>query len=55
MSIEVKTFDDAAVKKALSQCPKIIQNYVKAQQKALDGQVRVTNKAMAKIRQLSHN
>ena len=49
----VKTLDKQKAKEALKSCPDIVQSYVRALENALEGQKRVSIKAIAKIRELS--
>lgn len=53
MSIQVSTFDDKQLKAAIKQSPKIVQEYIEAQQRALDGYKSTLAKAMKKIFELA--
>ena len=53
MSIQVSTFNDKELRAAIKASPKIVQEYVKAQQHALDGYKDTLAQAMSKIFELS--
>jgi hypothetical protein len=53
MSITVKTFDDQELKAAIKRSPKIVREYIDAQQRALEGYKQTLAGAMKKIFELS--
>jgi len=53
MSITVKALDAYKAKKVLKTCPKIVRDYVKALQSAVEGSQRTTQIAIAKIKEQS--
>ena len=53
MSITVRAFDDAKIKGLIKQADPELQDYIKAQQLALDGYKATLARAMKKIAELS--
>jgi hypothetical protein len=53
MSIQVSTFNDKEVKAAVKASPKLIREYIAAQQSALEGYKATLGEAMKKIFELS--
>jgi len=53
MSIQVSTFNDKELKAAIKQSPKIVQEYIEAQKRALEGYKQTLGGAMNKIFELS--
>jgi hypothetical protein len=53
MSIQVSTFNDKELKAAIKTSPKLVQDYLEAQQHALDGYRDTLAQAMKKIFELS--
>ena len=54
MSIQVSTFNDKELKAAIKASPKLVQEYITAQQHALDGYKSTLSEAMEKIFELSN-
>ncbi len=50
----VKSFNTVKVKDELKKCPKIVRDYVKLLKESLERQKELTNKAINKLKQISH-
>ena len=55
MSLRVYTFDLVELEHALKESPKIVRDYVKAQEKIIKGNEELLKDAIRKIKELSKN
>jgi len=53
MSITVKSIDEQKAKQEVKKCPKIVRDYVRALENALEMSKNTNRKAIAKLKQLS--